>query len=465
MEPFCYDNGKYVKGWWEMENEVNPNIERKVIPLWSLTVWLVVMNTTMFNVALPSVIGDFQLTPTIGSIIVSGYSIAFAIATITYSRLSDFIPIRMLLITALVILGVASMIGYIANTFSLLVTARLLQAVGAGAVPGLAMVLAARYISLARRGRAMSLISSAASLGFGLGPVVGGSITQWWGWNALFLVTTLVLFLLPWFKRWLPVEEQKPIQFDLLGAALTAFGVAIALVYLVTFQNWLLILSLVTFYVLWKHIHRPSQQTPFIQPQLLRQGSYLKLLFIGFSAFSTHFAILFLMPIMLAVLYGKSPAAIGLIIFPGAMLSAFAAIFIGKAIDRWGNQPLLRLGHLLLGASTLAFAWLSVYSPHMILITYMLTSIGFTCMTASLSNEVSRILDKPMLGSGMGLMQLIQFFGGAFGVTAAGLFLDVQKELSPEVLYRNVFMSFSVLILFSFGLLSLYLKKQHRVSV
>ncbi|RXT15380.1 MFS transporter [Ammoniphilus sp. CFH 90114] len=447
-----------------MEDSNYSHIEKKVIPLWGLTVWLVVMNTTMFNVALPSVISEFQLTPTAGSIIVSGYSIAFAISTITYSRLSDFLPIRTLLISALILVGTSSFIGYLAHSFSLLIIGRFLQALGAGAVPGLAMVLAARYILLARRGRAMSLISSAASLGFGLGPVVGGALTQWWGWNSLFMVTALVLLLIPLYHKWLPLEKRQTVEFDSMGAFLTALGVAGTLAFLVTFKLWVLGGSLVVWLLLWRHIHRLKKKTPFIQPALLKQSRFLMLLFMGFSAFSTHFAILFLIPIILAVLFGKSPAFIGLVIFPGAMLSAIAAIFIGKAIDRLGNTPLIMAGHSLLGLSTICLAFFSDVSPYVIMVIYMLTSTGFTSLTSSLSNEVSRILDKSLMGAGMGLLQLIQFIGGAIGVTIAGLFLDLSRHLQPDVMYRNVFLTLTGLVLSSFALYAIYRKQEKETS-
>lgn len=431
-----------------MEDVNNFTIEKKVVPLWSLTVWLVVMNTTMFNVALPTVINEFQLTPTAGSILVSGYSVAFAISTITYSRLSDFIPIRSLLISALALVGLSSFIGFFAHSFFLLIVGRFLQALGAGAVPGLAMVLAARYIALPRRGRAMSLIASAASLGFGLGPVVGGALTQWWGWNSLFAVTALVLILIPLYRKWLPVEKRQTVDFDAIGAALTAIGVAGMLGFFVSFKIWVLALTLLSLILLWRHIHRLTEKIPFIQPALLRHRKYLMLLFMGFSAFCSHFAILFLMPIMLSDLFGGSPAAIGMIIFPGAMLSAFAAIFIGRAIDRFGNAPLIQTGHLLLGLSAVVFAFFSGVSPFVILVTYMLTSLGFTSMTSSLSNEASRILDKPQVGAGMGMMQLVQFIGGAIGVTMAGLFLEWNSH--PEHMYRNAFLSLALLMFASF---------------
>lgn len=430
--------------------------ENKIVLLWSFTVWLVVMNTTMFNVALPSVLQDLNLSSATASWIVSGYSIVFAISTLTYSRLSDFIPIRRLLIIGLTLLGISSIIGFFANHFYLLLGARVLQAAGAGAVPGLAMVLAGRYIPLSRRGRAMSLIASAASLGFGLGPVIGGLITQALGWHYLFAVTGFVFFLMPFYKKLLPIEDVKKVQFDTLGSILTGIGVTGFLIFLSTFSYPILFGSILAIAYLWKHIH--SVNIPFIQPTLLKDKSFLLLLGVGFAAFITHFSTLFLMPIMLSVLFNKEPAAIGLTIFPGAILSAIAAQFIGRLIDKFGNIPLLFGGHLFLLIATLSFSFLTALSPYSILFTYMFMSTGFSALTSSLTNEISRILDKEDLGSGMGIAQLVQFFGGAFGVALTGLLLVWQNQLLAEISYRNIFLGLTSLVASSFITFIVYSK-------
>ncbi|MFC0273894.1 MFS transporter [Metabacillus herbersteinensis] len=430
--------------------------ENKIVLLWSFTVWLVVMNTTMFNVALPSVLQDLNLSSATASWIVSGYSIVFAISTLTYSRLSDFIPIGRLLTIGLTLLGISSIIGLFANHFYLLLGARVLQAAGAGAVPGLAMVLAGRYIPLSRRGRAMSFIASAASLGFGLGPVIGGFITQSLGWNYLFAVTGFVFFLMPLFKKLLPFEDVQKVQFDTLGSILTGIGVTGFLIFLSTFSYPILFGSILAIAFLWKHIH--SVNIPFIQPRLLKDKLFLKLLGVGFAAFITHFSTLFLMPIMLSVLFNKQPAAIGLMIFPGAILSAIAAQFIGRLIDKFGNMPLLFGGHIFLVIATLSFSFLTTLSPYSILFTYMFMSTGFSALTSSLTNEISRILDKEDLGSGMGIAQLIQFFGGAFGVALTGLLLVWQDHLLAEMSYRNIFLGLSCLVIGSFITFIVYSK-------
>jgi MFS transporter, DHA2 family, metal-tetracycline-proton antiporter len=430
--------------------------ETKIILVWSFTVWLVVMNTTMFNVALPSVLHQLSLTSSTASWIVSGYSIVFAISTLTYSRLSDYLPISKLLLIGLLILGISSLIGLFSEHFYVLLISRIFQAAGAGAVPGLAMVLAGRYIPISRRGKAMAFISSAASLGFGLGPVIGGAITQYLGWNYLFAIPMFVLLLIPTFNKLLPKEEVKRVDFDTKGAIYTGLTVTGYLIFLSTFSYLAIFFSVfMTFLVRW---HLSKAESPFIQPVLLKNRSFLQLLFIGFSAFIIHFSTLFLMPIMLTSVFNKEPAEVGMMIFPGAILSAFTAQLIGRLIDRYGNSPLIRFGQFLLLTALALFVLIGLKSPYAILFTYMFMSVGFSTLTASVSNEVTRLLPKNQIGAGLGLAQLIQFFGGAFGVTLTGISLTLQNGNSVQSLYQMIFIGLTIMIITSIVTFAYYVR-------
>ena len=88
------------------------------------TVVLVIMNTMMFNLALPKVAEQFSLATSTASWIVTGYSIVFAISSITYSRLSDILPIRALFIAALLSIGGGSLIGLFSDGFGVLLVAK-----------------------------------------------------------------------------------------------------------------------------------------------------------------------------------------------------------------------------------------------------------------------------------------------------------------------------------------------------
>lgn len=436
--------------------------EDKLILIWSVAVWLVVLNTTMFNIALPSVLLDLSLTSSSASWIVSGYSIVFAISTLTYSRLSDYLPISRLLMIGLVLLGISSIAGFFVNNFYLLMVTRILQAAGAGAVPGLAMVLAGRYIPLIRRGKAMATIASAASLGFGLGPVIGGAITQYLGWNYLFLVTGFVLLFIPIFIKLLPIEGTNAVKFDLGGSILTGMSVMGLILFLSTFSALIFLGTILVTMIMWKHLH--TVKIPFIQPELFKNRPYIKLILIGFASYVSHFSTLFIMPIILTSYFHKGPAMVGLLIFPGAIVAAIGAQYIGRMIDTFGNKPLVIFAHVSLLTSTILFALLSYRSPLFILGAYMFMSIGFSALNSSNSNEITRILAEDKLGAGLGFAQLVQFFGGAFGVAIAGIFINLQKQLPPELMYRNLFIGLTCILIFSGSTAFVYFKGEKNYS-
>ena len=76
-------------------------------------------------------------------------------------------------------------------------------------------------------------------------------------------------------------------------------------------------------------------------------------------------------------------------------------------------------------------------------------STGFSSLTSSIANEASRILPEKEIGAGMGMTQLVQFFGGAFGVALSGLFIEWQQGLAPKIIYANIFAGLAGLIVCS----------------
>ncbi|MBP1989681.1 MFS transporter [Paenibacillus eucommiae] len=216
--------------------------EGVVILLLGISIVLVIMNTMMFNLALPDVAEAFNLSPSSTSWIVTGYSIVFALTSITYSRLADFVPIRRLFIIGILSLSLAAIAGLFSNSFIMLLIVRILQASGAGSIPALSLVLISRYIPIERRGKAMAMIMSSVSLGLGLGPVVGGAIVEFLGWHILFVVTAVTLLLVPVFVVLIPKEKPQKGSFDVLGALFISVGTTGLLLFL-TNHSWVALVS------------------------------------------------------------------------------------------------------------------------------------------------------------------------------------------------------------------------------
>ncbi len=428
--------------------------EGLVTVLLGISIVLVIMNTMMFNLALPDVSRTFGISASTTSWIVTGYSIVFAISSITYSRLSDFIPIRRLFIIGLASLGVAAIAGFFSNSFVSLLVARILQASGAGSIPALSLVLIARYVPLVRRGKAMATVMSAASLGLGLGPVVGGAIVEYMGWHFLFAVTAVILLLVPFFVILLPKETPVKGTFDAMGALFVGVGTTGLLLFL-TNQSWIaLAVGLAALILFVIRINRTAD--PFVQPALFRNRSYLTLGAVGIAAYFCSFATLFLMPQILIHRFELSAIASGLVIFPGSLLAMFISRRVGRIIDRYGNGSIIRYIPLLVLASVVLFALFVSTSYIAILLIYMLMSVGFTFLTSSISNEMSRILPKTQIGSGLGLFQLLQFFSGAFGVAMTASALVWQKNFPPSIAYGNIYWGMAIIVLASIGCSHLY---------
>lgn len=429
----------------ESEQSLNQPVlarEGLTILLFSVAIVLVVMNTAMFNMALPDVTADFRISGTSASWIVTGYSIMFAISSITFSRLSDFIPIKRLLITGLIALGIAGVVGFFSQSFIVLLVCRIVQAAGAGGVVSLAMVLFTRYIPIKRRGGAMATVMSAVSLGLGLGPVVGGLIVENLSWHWLFAITAAVLLLVPLFAWLLPKELPRRGSFDALGGVLLAVGITSLLLFL-TSQVWIVLaiglVSLILF--VWRIRKTPE---PFVMPALFANRRYMLLVLAGMTAFICNFATLFLLPQILTKNFDFTAAHAGFIIFPGSLLAIIAARKIGRIIDLRGNYGIMRFAPILLLLSTLLFALFIAHSWVAAMLTYMILSLSFAALSSSLSNELSRVLPESFVGSGMGLFQLLQFFSGAFSVAMATTALEWQRHLPLGTAYSNIYWGLSV---------------------
>jgi DHA2 family metal-tetracycline-proton antiporter-like MFS transporter len=430
--------------------------EGLVIALLGVTIVLVIMNTMMFNLALPDVADAYQLTPSSTSWIVTGYSIVFAISSITYSRLADFVPIRRLFIIGIVSLSFAAIAGMFSNSFLMLLAVRIVQASGAGAIPSLSLVFISRYIPIERRGKAMALIMSSVSLGLGLGPVVGGAVVEFMGWHYLFALTALTALLIPLFAIHLPKENMKQGSFDALGALLIGVGTTGILLFLTT-QSWIAlaagILSLILF-----TIRIRTAKEPFVMPSLFRNRPYLVLGAVGIAGYLCSFSTLFLMPQILVKQYELSAIQAGLVIFPGSILAMLISRRVGQYIDSRGNGSIIRYVPLFLLASVVLFALFEGISFWALLFIYILLSISFTILQSSVSNELSRILEPSQIGSGLGLYQLLQFFSGAFGVALSAAALSWQQELSLSHAYGNIYWGLTVVVLLSILCSFLYVR-------
>src|SRR5690606_34475166 len=141
--------------------------EKKGIVLMRLmlfTVMISSMSAMMFNVVLPQIRDEFELTLAQVSWMSSAYAIIYAFGTVTYGKLSDRFQLKSLLTFGLSLFAVGSFIGLISPTFWVALVGRCLQSAGAAAVPALALIIPIRYFQPEKRGSALSMTAVGVAL-------------------------------------------------------------------------------------------------------------------------------------------------------------------------------------------------------------------------------------------------------------------------------------------------------------
>ncbi|MEX2414896.1 MAG: MFS transporter [Paenibacillaceae bacterium] len=427
-----------------------------------------VLNGTMFNVALPALSKEFSLSPSGVSWVVVIYSLIFAVGSVTYGKLADIYPIRRLIVIGLLLFSSGSLIGFLSEEYWMVIIARMIQGSGSAAIPALAMIASARYFPIEQRGYVMGFVASTVAFGFGVGPLLGGAITQIFDWRVLFLVSVCSLAALPVLIRALPHEEPQGGSLDILGAVLFGLGVA-ALLLGVNTNVWFLLLGVLLFVSFSLHIRGKEQ--PFIQIGLFQNPKFVLMLLFALCIYFSHMSSFFVLPLVLADVNGLEPGWIGLVFFPGAMIAALLGTRAGKLSDRYGSQVVLRWAAIMMAMGFLTISSLISVSVMWISVTLIFIFLGFSSIQASLASYIASTLDPKETGVGLGLYNLTAFMGGTLGPTLVSKFLELNTTrwniLNPGgfASYSNGMLILSMICLGSLLLLTgvLILEKYHSI--
>jgi EmrB/QacA subfamily drug resistance transporter len=198
------------------EHDIHQDPARSGVQLALILVasFMVVLDFTIVNIALPSMERDFGVTTAVVQWVVTGYAIAFSGLLILGGRAADMLGRRRIFIVGLIVFSLASLAGGLAGDPVLLVASRIVQGAGAALVaPAALSLITTSFPPGPRRTRAIGLYGSMASVGFVAGQVLGGVLVEWTSWRAVFLVNVPVglvaAFLAPRVIT-VPAKERTP---------------------------------------------------------------------------------------------------------------------------------------------------------------------------------------------------------------------------------------------------------------
>lgn len=427
---------------------------KKTVPLILFTMFFGVMNETVFNVSTPKVAAQFNLSPADVSWIITIFMITFSIGTVVYGKLADIYGIRNLITLGLVIYALGAIVGFLLQEwYAAVIIGRAIQGAGASAIPALITVIAARYFAPEDRGKLFGILASTSSFAIGVGPVIGGVISAYIHWSALFLLSLFTLLAIPFFRRILPQEEKKAKKIDIVGI-LTLSGCVAAFIFWFTQPSLLpLLIGIVGLIAFIWRIRTASE--PFIDPDLFISRSYRTGLLVGILLFIVTFCIPFVLPLFLSGIHKLDTDWIGLILFPGTFSAVIFGTIAGRLVAKKGVNYVMFFGLVLTLSALVGLTFLIDHWIWFIAAALVPLYIGFSFVQTSLWDKMAQIIPLERMGIGMGFFTLISQVFGAFGTALIAQLLKQEwfhNSLLPILdkgtaqVYGNIFIGFTLLI-------------------
>ncbi|MBE1444587.1 MFS transporter [Paenibacillus sp. OAS669] len=437
----------------QTNHSIQKNAGELLLGILVFTLIISVMNATMFNVALPIINNQFQLSPSQGSWIITGYMIVYAIGSVTYGKLTDRYSLKNLLTFGLLFFAMGSVVGLVATQYWMVIVGRIVQAAGAAVIPAVTMIVPVRYFSPERRGRALGTVAIGYALGLALGPIIAGVVSSTWNWRVLFVISLLSLFTLPMYRKYLEDEKGVASKMDFIGGSLLAGTVALLLLALTQENIWLAAAGAISFILFLLRIRLAT--APFIDPAIFRNKPFSFGLIITFVMIGISFAIPFVTPQLLSSVNHLSPVFIGMVMLPSAIMAAILGRRGGKLADEKGNPFLVYTAAALLIIGFVCLSSVVGMSPVFIAIFLIFGVLGQSFMQIAMSNTVSRALPKEHIGVGMGLFSMITFISSAASAAAIAKVLDFGTSTvhfnpipqnSTTFVYSDIFLVLAILV-------------------
>jgi EmrB/QacA subfamily drug resistance transporter len=425
-------NRTSISTYWSLEHMTPIESSRAkglALALLALTQFVIVLDASIVNVALPSIGRDLQFNQDDLSWVVNAYTLTFGGFLLLGGRLADLLGRRRMFIGGLVLFSVASLAGGLAQSDVWLIAARAVQGLGAALIsPAALSLVTTMFAEGAERNRALGVWGAVAGSGGAAGVLAGGMLTEWAGWEwVLFVNVPIGVAAALAAPRLLPEsrDADRERAFDVSGAVSVTAGLAL-LVYTLVDANdagWastqtvilgaLSLVLLAVFLAVERRTGHPLMPFSIFRLRTLRGANVVGLL-IGMALFSMFF---FLSLYMQQVL-GYDALKTGLAYLPLALSIIVSAGLASALVTRLGFKPTLIAGLVLIAGGLIWFGQVSPDGTYVgdVLFPSLLAAVGlgFAFVPVTIAAVTGTRPDEAGLASG--LINTSQQVGGALGL-------------------------------------------------
>jgi EmrB/QacA subfamily drug resistance transporter len=379
--------------------------------------FLFLLDTTVVTVALPRIGAD--LSASVGQLqwVPDVYTLVLAVLMLATGSLADRWGLRRVFLAGLAVFGLASLACALAPDIGTLIAARGVQAIGGSALAVTGFALLAKSYEGRERGTAISVFFAVNGLGAAAGPVVGGVLTEYFGWAAIFFVNVPLALLTGVFAS-VAVRPDTPARrgrFDFAGAAWFALFAA-SLVHGLTLGGsgpvavgalMVSAVALAGFVIVERR-----RAEPLLELGLFRDGGFTALIACAAASTLTFAALVY---VSLWLGRSHSPVTAGLVMAPLAVASFLTSTVLGKVLHRFPPRLLLG-GGVLLGA---AGCLLQLVAG--IAVGLAMTGIGVGIAGPAMGSAIAAAAPPGRAGMAAGILTTTRQFGQTLGVAVLGI--------------------------------------------
>lgn len=403
---------------------------------------VVVLGSTIVNVALPTLGRDFgtsisaiQWVPTI-------YLLAFASVIPVSGWASERFGAKRVWLVSLATFMAGSLLCGLSGSVAELIGFRVLQGLGGGMIMPVGQAILAQAAGPKRMGRVMSVVGVPLLLGPIIGPVIGGAIVGSTTWRWIFFVNlpagavawALAAWLLP------GTEARRGTPLDLRGLVLLSGGIAVFLYGVARIATGAVLggvlplaslaagLALVAAFC----VHAVRTPRPLLDLRLLRRRGFSAAALTNLVLGMALFGVALLLPLYFEIIRGRTPLETGLLLIPQGLGAALAMPIAGIATDKAGARPVVITGIGLALVGTVAYTQLTAVTAYWYLAGALLligAGLGATIMPSMAAAFQS--IERTDIPAGTSAINAIQRLAGSLGT--ALLAVTLQRAMSTQV--------------------------------
>jgi EmrB/QacA subfamily drug resistance transporter len=396
--------------------------------------FMIMLDNTVVNVALPSIEKDLHISIAELEWIVTAYALVFAALLITGGKLADMFGRRRIFVVGLAIFTLSSLACGFAPSASFLIGARAVQGIGAALMSPATLSIITATFPPKERGQAIGIWAGVSALALAIGPLVGGLIVDNIGWNWIFFVNVPV-GALGILVSHLVIRESRDTSHEqsidlpgLLASGLGLFSLSYALIE-GNRHGWASaeILGLfgaaavliVAFVML-----ESRQRLPMLDLSLFKISSFAGANIVAMLVSLGMFGVFFFVSLYVQNILGYTPTKAGAIFLPMTCLIIVIAPIAGRASDRIGGRWLMGGGMTILGISLLFYQRVGLHSTFWTLLPAMiLGGIGMAMTMSPMTSVAMGSVPVDKAGVGSGVLNSFRQVGGSLGIALIGAIL------------------------------------------